>query len=361
MARRKRDNQTFNLSFLDVMCCGFGAVILIFLLIDHDRQKKSASTQDRQAQQVNMTFFIEESEHELDLLRSELAQMIQQAGNQEDEIKSLLEKIRKVQTAIADYEKNKLTAEENTRRLQRKIKRQKKEQQAREELALENQQKKRKFTRKSSRETLSGFQVKGRRLLILVDISASMLDEKIVNVLRRRNMAEELKRAAPKWQRTLRTLDWLETQMLPGMQFQIYTFNSKAEPALPETNEKWITFDKGKEFQEATDHIKTLVPTGGTSLISAFAKARVLKPTPDSLILLTDSLPTQGARPPRRSRVSGKERLRHFDAARGVLPGNLSVNTILFPMEGDPQAASAYWTLALSTSGSFITPSSDWP
>ena len=31
-ARRNRDFQTFSLSFLDVICCGFGAIILLFVL-----------------------------------------------------------------------------------------------------------------------------------------------------------------------------------------------------------------------------------------------------------------------------------------------------------------------------------------
>ena len=35
MARKKRQFTTFNLSFLDIMSCGFGAVVLVFLIIDH--------------------------------------------------------------------------------------------------------------------------------------------------------------------------------------------------------------------------------------------------------------------------------------------------------------------------------------
>ena len=34
MARRKRQSSAFNLSFLDIMSCGFGAVVLVFLAID---------------------------------------------------------------------------------------------------------------------------------------------------------------------------------------------------------------------------------------------------------------------------------------------------------------------------------------
>ncbi|MBT6263679.1 MAG: VWA domain-containing protein, partial [Halieaceae bacterium] len=38
MARRKRQASTFNLSFLDIMSCGFGAVVLVFLIIDHSME-----------------------------------------------------------------------------------------------------------------------------------------------------------------------------------------------------------------------------------------------------------------------------------------------------------------------------------
>ena len=35
MARKRRQFTTFNLSFLDIMSCGFGATVLVFLIIDH--------------------------------------------------------------------------------------------------------------------------------------------------------------------------------------------------------------------------------------------------------------------------------------------------------------------------------------
>jgi hypothetical protein len=37
------------------------------------------------------------------------------------------------------------------------------------------------------------------------------------------------------------------------------------------------------------------------------------------------------------------------------------VNVILLPMEGDPMAPAAYWTLARRTRGSFLSPAKDWP
>jgi hypothetical protein len=104
-----------------------------------------------------------------------------------------------------------------------------------------------------------------------------------------------------------------------------------------------------------------VIPGGGTSLYQAFAAATAMRPAPDNIILLTDGLPTQGRDRPAGSRVSGKERLRHFERAVKELPGGVPVNVILFPMEGDPYATSAFWQLARDSGGSFMSPSPDWP
>jgi|TARA_B110000259_G_scaffold65330_1_gene76931 hypothetical protein len=42
-------------------------------------------------------------------------------------------------------------------------------------------------------------------------------------------------------------------------------------------------------------------------------------------------------------------------------PRGVPLNTILFPMEGDPEAAALFWQTALDTDGAFIAPSRDWP
>ena len=46
MARKKRPFSTFSLSFLDIMSCGFGAVVLVFLIMDHaiEVQSKELNT-----------------------------------------------------------------------------------------------------------------------------------------------------------------------------------------------------------------------------------------------------------------------------------------------------------------------------
>jgi hypothetical protein len=109
----------------------------------------------------------------------------------------------------------------------------------------------------------------------------------------------------------------------------------------------------------AIARLRSTAPQGGTSLEKAFATAAALRP--DNIILLTDGLPTQGVVPPQKRTVSGKERVKLFDRAVQALPPGVPVNTLLFPMEGDPVAAPAYWKLAMATEGSFLAPSRDWP
>jgi hypothetical protein len=104
-----------------------------------------------------------------------------------------------------------------------------------------------------------------------------------------------------------------------------------------------------------------LIPQKGTSLINALKTIHEMKPKPDNIFLLTDSLPTMGAKKPWGKRVSGKKRLRYFNNAVKAFASKVPVNIILYPMEGDPAAAAAFWKLAKNTKGSFFCPSKDWP
>ena len=104
-----------------------------------------------------------------------------------------------------------------------------------------------------------------------------------------------------------------------------------------------------------------MVPGNGTSLFNAFDAVNEMDPRPDNLILLVDGLPTWDKVQPRGNLVSGKQRLKFFQRAAKVLPRTLPVNVILFPLEGDPAASSAYWWLAVGSGGSFLSPAEDWP
>ena len=54
MAKRKRSFTGFNLSFLDIMSCGFGAVILVFLIIDHSIEEETRDLNQDLLSEINL-------------------------------------------------------------------------------------------------------------------------------------------------------------------------------------------------------------------------------------------------------------------------------------------------------------------
>jgi len=164
-----------------------------------------------------------------------------------------------------------------------------------------------------------------------------------------------------KWQQAVATIDWLTTQLPQTSSFQVYTFNETATPLIAGTKGTWLNAGDIGILNETVDRLRKVVPEKGTSLLNAFNALVEMKPTPDNLFLLTDSLPTMGATKPWSKKVSGKKRLSLFNEAVQKIPSSLPVNIILYPMEGDPAAAVAFWRLAVVTKGSFFCPSGDWP
>ena len=107
--------------------------------------------------------------------------------------------------------------------------------------------------------------------------------------------------------------------------------------------------------------VKNTVPHEGTNLYQLFETVKQMSPLPDNIFLITDGLPTMGNRRNSDSLVTPRQRLEHFDDAVDEIPKDIPVNVILLPLEGDPNAAAAYWQLAQYTRGAFIAPSKDWP
>ena len=219
----------------------------------------------------------------------------------------------------------------------------------------------REFLGEGNRQYLTGLKLGGERVLILVDGSASMLADTVVNAVRRRNMEDDQKKRSAKWQWTMRTVEWLLAQLPPSSRFQLYVFNTQAEPAIAGSEGEWLDAADSLQLEYVMDGLREYSPGGGTSLVNAFAALAEFDDRPDNLFLLTDGLPTQGSTPPQKYMVSGDQRRRHFASALGKLPRGMPVYTILFPMEGDPEAAALYWQVALNTNGAFIAPSRDWP
>jgi hypothetical protein len=218
------------------------------------------------------------------------------------------------------------------------------------------------FVGNGDRQYLTGLRVGGDRILLMVDVSASMLDETVVNVLRLRNMAEAKKLMAPKWRRTVSTVEWLAAQLPLEGQFQIYAFNTKTYSLVAGSEGKWLKTNDPNALTDALEKLRKTVPADGTSIENAFIALNALNPKPDNVIMVTDGLPTQGASPPlMRKTIDGDARLKLFERAFAKYPKTVPLNVILMPMEGDPMAPAAFWVAARDTGGSFMSPSKDWP
>jgi hypothetical protein len=353
----------FSLSFLDVMSCGFGAVVLVFLIINHSQEVYSEEVNRDMLAEVNMLEEdIDVGEDLLVEIRNQINALEMQVAETQGKSRTVIDETRIKRIELAELDKETLAREEHAKKLKSDIEgmeeeRLKAEREAEEEIGKAS----RTFYGEGKRQYLTGLQVGGERILVLLDTSASMLDETIVNVIRRRNMSEDRKLTAPKWRRVVDTLDWITAQVPISSRFQIYAFDTEVRSVIPDTRGDWLQVVGGKRLNEAMDRIREIVPGGGTSLEMALASVNELSPVPDNIILISDGLPTQGIRPPRRATVTGRERLELFNRAINELPGGVPVNVILFPLEGDAMAPAAYWTLAKNSGGAFMSPARDWP
>jgi hypothetical protein len=360
---RKRQLNLFSLSFLDVMSCGFGAVVLIFLIINHASQEEGKElNRDLLAEIRMLDYQVQSGERDLFELLERMDLLRQRIDSSDQQLATTRTTLERRMRDVSSLEQESMAEQTSIERLRTDV--ETREQELERLLALEEAaagQQIREFQGDGDRQYLTGLKVGGRNVLIALDMSASMLDQTIVNVIRRRNMDDERKRMAPKWQRAVRTVEWLAAQLPLDASFQIYGFNTETVSLIPDNELTWVPLGEGRELEAAIAEVRKLVPHDGSSLVSLTTAITRMDPLPDNVYLITDSLPTQGERPPRGPTVTGRQRLDLFRQAVSVLPNTVPFNVILFPMEGDPMAAGSYWQLAFSSGGSFLSPSADWP
>jgi hypothetical protein len=361
MARRQTN--VFSLSFLDVMSCGFGAVVLIFLIINHATQEQAeVVNQDLLSEIRLLDYQVQNGERDLVELKEELEALLQAVSDSGRQLNSTKTQLDERTEDLAEMEKVSLARIESLEELKSDVESREEELKRLKAIEAEGEGSRiRTFTGDGDRQYLTGLKVGGKNILIAIDTSASMLDDDIVNVIRRRNMSEDRKLKAPKWQRAIRTVEWLSAQMPLDASFQIYGFNETTRAMLEPTEGDWIELGEGRELDDALDVLKETIPERGTSLENLALAMSELQPPPDNVYLVTDSLPTMGTRPPRGATVSGRARLDLFQDALRRIPAQVPINVIMFPMEGDPMAAAAFWNLARTSGGSFLSPSRDWP
>ncbi len=361
----RRTVTPFNLSFLDIMFCGFGAVVLLVLILNRETvQRRQQTNEDLRSEVSRLERALVAAEQGLVAARNDLEQTDQELAETQGRADRVIQTEQQTREELARMEQQTLARQESVKQLQSDLK------------SLEQSNKRlgarvrgdqgkgtrvRAFLGDGERQYLTGLKVGGKRILILIDVSASMLDETLVNIIRLRNMDDASKRHSAKWQRALAVVEWLVANLPRSSQYQIVAFDTRAASILPATEGRWLKATDAGTLNQAVAALGQRIPAGGTSLQRAFEAAAKLSPRPDNILLVTDGLPTQGRSKPTRNTVSAEQRLRHFQSAVDALPAGIPVNTILLPMEGDAYAAFAFWQLAVSSKGAFLTPSRDWP
>ena len=191
MARRKAE--VFSLSFLDVIACGFGAIVLFYTIIAAQAGvQRQERNDDLQAEVDRLEEQVLEGYKGLVELRNSL-ESTDEAVPAEGLAARIIEERERLEQQLAEAEKDTLSRREAIERLKQDLK------------SLEEGTRRlsagtpapgqpgnriKGFVGSGDRQYLTGLKVGGERILILVDVSASMMDETVVNVIRLRNMPE---------------------------------------------------------------------------------------------------------------------------------------------------------------------------
>ena len=238
MARRKVE--VFSLSFLDVICCGFGAVILLYTILSAlSDPSKSAPNRELSAQVDKIDEEVRQGRENLVRLRNTLEKTESEITSASSRATRMLDTLKQNRDESATYDAETLARRARIQKLQADVKaldegNRRLEAGARTETPrAERAGSGRAF---QSRRYITGLAIRGKRVLVLVDRSASMLDDDLVNVIMLRNSPDPKKRTALKWRRTVDIVNWVAGQVPHGSQFQVYAFNTGFKPLIDGTN-----------------------------------------------------------------------------------------------------------------------------
>jgi hypothetical protein len=352
--RRHRRSEGFNLAFLDIMSCGLGAVVLVFMLVKHDAVRSASETQ-----------ILAKEVRQLELTRSELGQTLAQLQEMAD---SRAETTAQLRARLAQLEESLL--EKKTPLVQTKA----------PVAALKNYIEKRPVAHRDDlvaavqggeENYLMGLKIQGPRIAVLVDASASMTDATLIDIIKRKNGSAGHKQQGPKWRRTQKILRWILARVPKTSQLMIAAYNSSVH-SIGKNN--WMKLDTSETLRGIYQALDKIVPEGATNLQKGLAAVSGQGVT--DLYVITDGLPTVGdsryanlnpfsncsSLLGKSSTISGECRVKLFrQTLKESGLGSVKVNVILLPIEGDPDAINEYWGWAAGSGGLLISPAENWP
>lgn len=338
--RPNRDIANSSLAFIDVMSCGLGAVVLLLILVD-------------------FSYVVSEEEIEIEPVVNETLanqNMLEQKNIliAEKKNKSLaIEKtLSDLSEAMLSLNIEKIKSENAVTTFVGKY----------QEIPND----------KAGSGELIGLSVEGRRILLALDVSASMSSKNLIDIiLGLSDLSSQQLASGQKWHQAKGTLMWLLKNAPDSSEINVLVYSDKVKPLML----GWRS--KKDALATTTAEIKTVTPIGGTSLASLLETVSKMVKKPTNMYIITDGLPTiSGSKvsglkkikdcfglPSKNKYVDGKCRVALFNSAVKRFENNNSIETniILLPLEGDPKAAPLYWRWANKTGGILFSPAQGWP
>ncbi len=365
MVKKRRAFEVFTLSFLDCICCGFGAVVLFYTIVQAHVGAQEIIRIDQLTGEVSkLEEEVKEGMRNLVQLRNTLEQTDEDAEAARARALRVAAELKQRRDQSSVYDDESLARRAHINQLKADIKSLEEGIKRLQGGALDKApagDRVKSFRGRGNRKYISSLQMKGKRILVLLDTSASMMDEDVAKVIKMRNQPEPMRRSAQKWRRSLDMVEWITAQLPDNGQFQVIGFNTKARAIQENTAGQWLPNNDPRAINGVLTAARAITPAEGTSLVNAFLAIRTMNPKPDQIILITDGLPTQGSVPASRKFVNAREREKLFEDALKIMEKDTPMDVVLLPMKGDTLAAHAFWRLARRTSGSYVIPSRDWP
>ncbi len=353
MIKRKK-TEGFNLAFLDIMSCGLGAIILVFMLVKHNINNSSIELDNLENDIQNLETIKQNS---LQTLKS-IEQALTENAIQEGSAKAKLEQMQSTLNRTSSYIAVTANKIESLKSEIKNIKVVKKADLIKTEPLNEE-------------NYLMGLQVKGQKIALLIDSSASMTHEKLIDIIKTKNNTNRNKQQAKKWRRAKKVLQWLLARLPKNSDVIVVAFNEKARIL---GKQGWVKANALTSLSTILSDLNRIIPQGATNLQRGLQT--INKYAPSHLYIITDGLPTKGESRyknlnpfascssllGRSSTISGACRIKLFQQTiaessnRGV-----QVNVILLPLEGDPDATYQYWNWTAATGGLVLSPASNWP
>ena len=123
MARKRRSSEIFSMSFLDCMSCGFGAVILFFMIINSRSDvEPNDQTKALQAETNKLEIEVLEGRKNLALARTSIQKLETEQDDAKDQISIIKALIAELQAELAKYDKDTLAKIKSIEKLQSDIK-----------------------------------------------------------------------------------------------------------------------------------------------------------------------------------------------------------------------------------------------